>query len=85
MRRNNKFLSLGFMIAGLALTSAISGRAQRELLIARLSIRVRDELGNPLRGVSRVRLERADGVLVEESDTDQEGQIRKRAQYYYVR
>lgn len=41
----------------------------------RISIQVRDEAGNPLRGASKVRLEKEDGTLVEESNTDPEGRL----------
>ena len=40
-----------------------------------LSVEVRDETGHPLAGTTKVRLERQDGTLIEERETDQEGRI----------
>jgi tetratricopeptide (TPR) repeat protein len=41
-----------------------------------LSVQVQDETEHPLLGTTKIRLEKQDGTLVEERNTDQEGRIR---------
>ncbi len=55
-----------------------AGDAQREFIgnTLSISVQVKDQAGNPLRGASQVRLEKEDGGLIQESTTDPEGRVR---------
>ena len=76
MRKMRAFQSLALALALLLLRSTSLGQGSPNAVNTnRILVQVLDQPGNPLRGVSKIRLEMEDGTLVEESNTDFEGRF----------
>lgn len=75
MPKPGTFLLLGLMVLILLPTPISGAQRQTPTRDIRLTVHVRDEQGNPLAGLTKVTLQRDDGVVVEETNTDLEGRV----------